>query len=85
MDLKRLKLDEYFETSDLSLSSTLVSLGFSIDCLDKSNPKVIFIFKSTPELIQTIQSFWAAKLKIEPRTYFNNLKDLKARIYSSEG
>lgn len=78
------RLNDYFETTDLSLSTTLVCLGFQIDYLDKSEQKVKFIFKSSPELNKAVQAFWTAELRIEPLTYFSNLKALKARLYSSE-
>lgn len=79
-----MKLNDYFETSDFALATTLLCLGFVIDCLDKTNPsKATFIFKRTKELENTVQAFWNNQLKVNPKDFFNNQKELKSRIYSN--
>lgn len=71
-----------FTSSDLALSATLVSCDFILDSLDKSDPrKVLFTFKNTQTLQETVEKYWRKELRIEPRQYFDDLKALKARIY----
>lgn len=77
----KLRLNDYYSTSDLCLSA-LLSLYFPLDCINKINPhKAQFLFKRTPELEKVIESYWKGQLKIEPRTYFNQIKYLKSRLY----
>lgn len=78
----RLKTSDIFSTHELSLSAALVSWGFPLNCIDKTNPsRVVFIFMRTPELDNYIQSFWDNSGKISPKTYFNALREVKSRIY----
>lgn len=73
-----------FKTSDFQLSCCLVSIGFKLDCLDRSNPKRIeFCFEQTDSLNQVVQSFWKNELTLSPIDLFNAQKFLKSQIYSS--
>lgn len=74
-----------FATYDIGLSSVLLSLGFALDSLDKTNPqKVQFIFQRNESLDEAIQLYWAKKLTLEPQILLANLKLLKNRLYSDE-
>lgn len=73
----------YFATYDIFLSSTLFTLGFKIETLDKQNKqKVEFYFLREKGLDEAIQSYWARELRVEPQAFAANLKSLKNRIYS---
>lgn len=73
--------NNYFETSDLSLASALLFFGFKLESLERSNPKASFIFQRTEYLDETIQGFWAGELKVEPKAFFNCIKEIKSRLY----
>ncbi len=76
-------VNDYFNTFDLGLSAALVSLGFPIDHLDKSNArKVEFVFLRVDGLDQAIQSYWSNSLSVSALSYFNATKMIKNRIYS---
>lgn len=73
----------YYSTSDLCLAST-INVFFPLDSIDKRNAtKALFLFKETPELIETIELFWQGKLSIEPQMFFQKIKYLKTRIYEN--
>lgn len=70
-------------TFDMGCSAALVSVGFELLSLEKSNPrKVQFVFRWEAGLEATIDDFWADKLEVKAQTFFNNIKMLKNRIYS---
>jgi hypothetical protein len=74
--------DKQFPTSDFYLSSVLVCLGFILEDLDKTNRhRVNFMFKNTPELEKSVQSYWNTQLRIEPLELFESQRYLKNRIY----
>ena len=74
----------YYQTSDLSLATTL-SLWFPIEDIDRSNPrKAFFIFRKTPELEKLIDQYFRNEIKISPQVYFNQLRVIKARLYANE-
>lgn len=78
------KKDETFRTSDFALITTL-SLFFPIDGTDRSEPKrVVFIFKKTKQLEETIEKYYQLKLRIEPRQFFNQTKTVKSILYEGE-
>jgi hypothetical protein len=82
--IKRLKINDYYSTSDLALATAL-SLWFPVEAIDKTNPhKAIFLFKRNEELDQLLEAFWRRELKVEPQAYFNQLKAIKSRLYSEE-
>lgn len=77
-------LEKIFQTFDLGLAAALISVGFQLLDLNKSNPrKVQFLFKASNELQEAIEDYWSDNLKVNARTYFENLKMLKNRIYSN--
>lgn len=73
----------HFTTYDIFLSSTLVTLGFKVEALDKKNRrKVEFFFLRENGIDEAIQGYWARSLRIEPQAFAASLKSLKNRIYS---
>ena len=74
--------NDFFRTSDLPLSSALLCLGFCLETVEKEYPKSTFIFKRSEALDEAVQSFWASSLRLEPKAYFNCVKEVKSRLYS---
>jgi len=81
----KISVKDCFATTDLNLASVLLSLNYTLDCIDKREPqKATFIFLRQDDLDEVIQSFWARALKLEPLSVLTNLKLLKNRLYSNE-
>jgi len=77
-------MDQEFSTFDLGLATVLVTLGYELLELEKSNPKKVrFIFKREENIEQIMNDFWNDKIKLPAQTLFNNQKMLKNRIYSN--
>ena len=75
--------DNYFYTYDLGCSSSLISKGFTLESLDKTNPrKIQFIFRRTTGIEKIVDEYWSDKLEVKARSFFDNTKMLKNRIYS---
>lgn len=74
---------EYLSTFDLGAAASLISKGFELISLDKNNPrKVQFVFEREIGVEETMNEYWAGKLEVKARTFFDNIKMLKNRIYS---
>lgn len=75
---------EKIEVSDLGLASLLVTLHFSIVCMERVNEKRIsFLFARAKGIEKIISDFWAdAKVAVPIQSLFNNQKLLKSRLYS---
>lgn len=76
--------NDYYQSSDFCLASTLVSLGFNVCNLDKSNPQRInFGFTDTTELRQSIDLYWKKQIKVPPLDFYNAQRHIKALMYQS--
>lgn len=74
---------DFLTTYDLGCSAALVSSGFELVSLEKSNPrKVQFIFKRKLGIEKVVDEYWADHLEVKARTFFDNTKMIKNRIYS---
>lgn len=74
---------DYLHTFDLGAASSLVTAGFKLISLDKSNPrKVQFIFLKATGIGEVVDNYWANNLEVKAREFFDNTKMLKNRIYS---
>lgn len=74
---------KHFSTYDLGLAASLSCLGYRLIWMDKTDTrKVQFIFKKEIGILEDIDLYWADKLKVNARKYFENIKALKSRIYS---
>jgi len=86
-DYERIPLDDhqhFFYTYDLGCAAALSASDYELVSLDKSNPqKVMFIYKKEPGIVRVVDSYWADKLDLKARKYFESVKMLKNRIYSS--
>ncbi|PWB38377.1 MAG: hypothetical protein C3F02_04380 [Parcubacteria group bacterium] len=74
---------KYLQTFDLGAAASLVTAGFELVSLDKTNPKKVqFIFRRTIGIEKVVDDYWADRLEIKARAFFDNVKMLKNRIYS---
>ena len=82
MTQQELDANDYYSTTDLALAAA-ISLQFPIEAVDKTNPhKALFLFKRDEHLDQLIEIFWKKELRVDPLTYFNQLKTIKSRLYA---
>ena len=74
---------QYLYTFDLGAAASLVTAGFEIVSLDKANPhKVQFVFHREAGIEKVVDDYWADRLEVKARSFFDNIKMLKNRIYS---
>ena len=85
-DFKHIPLDEYAQylyTFDLGAAASLVTAGFELISLDKTNPrKVKFVFRREIGIEKVVDDYWSDRLEVKARAFFDNVKMLKNRIYS---
>lgn len=78
----RIESSTSYRTSDLSLAATLVCVGFSIEAIDRTNShRAEFVFERQEQLDNVLSGFWSGSLTIAPRSYFQALREVKARLY----
>ena len=70
-------------TYDLGVSTALLCAGFELLELRKTNPrKVLFVFRRAKNIDQTANAYFADRLELNARSFFDQLKALKNRLYS---
>lgn len=84
MITKTLKENNLYRTTDLALA-TAISLFYPIEAIDRQNPrKAYFVFKRERGLNELIEKYWRGELRVDPKTYFYALREIKARLYEYE-
>lgn len=74
---------QVWTTYDLGVSTALLCAGFELLSLDKANPrKVLFIFRKAKNIDETANAYFADQLKLNARSFFDQLKAVKNRLYS---
>ncbi len=74
--------NEYYQTSDFCLATTLVALGFQIISMDRSNPKrVNFNFSNCKNLQNKIYQYWEKQIRVSPLDFYYAQKKLKSLLY----
>jgi hypothetical protein len=72
-----------FSTYDLGCAAALISAGFMLSNLDATNPrKVLFVFGDEPAIQTAVNDYFSDQLTVNARTFFDNVKMIKNRIYS---
>lgn len=72
------------EIRDILLASSLVAEGFVCEGTKRlSEKRVAFLFLPKNEIQSTIDRFWKKELRFEPQHLMEQVKSLKARIYST--
>lgn len=72
-------------THDLGLAAALVSCGFKLRATNRDiNGRFYFAFRQTSDLTEAIDEYWADSLNVRARSYNDNIKMLKSRIYADE-
>lgn len=70
-----------YETPDLPMAA-LISIYLPLEgVVFHGGPKAQFVFKYSAELDRLIEGYWHGDLLVEPKTYFNALRVIKARLY----
>lgn len=78
----KINQENKYRTQDLALSAYL-NLNFPILSLEKLDQfKFQFVFEDSTSLQIEIDSFYNNTGKVNPKDYFNSIKNLKSRFYS---
>lgn len=73
-----------FTTYDLGCSTALLCAGFELLSVEKSNPrKALFQFRRMDGIDEVANSYFADRLEVKARSYFDNLKALKNKLYAN--
>lgn len=76
--------NQFYKTADLALVAVLLLfIPDSLEVVDRGNPyKVLFCFGKSPELDSLVKRYWSRELRVEPQAFFNQIKQVKVRIYA---
>jgi hypothetical protein len=78
-----LPIEEIVPVSDLGCASALQTAGFELLALDRQNPhKIKFVFRREAGIEKVADDFWSDRLEQKSRSFWDNIKNLKNRIYS---
>jgi hypothetical protein len=74
---------QVWTTYDLGVSAALTCAGFELLQVEKSNPrKALFVFRRTDGIDDAADQYFADRLELKARAFFDAIKALKNRLYS---
>lgn len=72
----------HIQIADLNLSASLISVGFKLLDVDRTDPhKVTFIFQHDQKIHKAIADYWDFELTVSARKLLENIRMLKTRIF----
>jgi hypothetical protein len=72
-----------FTTYDLGCSTALLCADFELLTIKKDDPrKALFVFRKQSGIEETANKYFADRLEVRARSYFDHLKALKNKLYS---
>ena len=74
----------YYETSDLGLTATFVTLGYPVLNMLETNGKFMFTFEETEHTKDIVNDYFGNGVDVNAKSYYYNLRDLKKHIYATE-
>ena len=78
-------VDDIYSVTDLGCAAAILTAGFSLFALDRENPrKIKFAFHREADIEKVADDFWSDRLEQKSRSYWDNIKTLKNRLYSNE-
>jgi len=74
-----------FATYDLGLAAALITKGFELGGMDRSNPRrVLFSFgPEDDQLKSVVNAYLTDRLNLQARSYFDNLRAVKNRLHDA--
>ncbi len=78
--------EDFFSTFDLGLTCALFCLGYELTAIEKADggSKSSFLFRRDKNIEQNIGNYWNGRLTLDARSYFDAIRCVKNRLYSSE-
>ena len=84
---KNIPLDDpafVWTTYDIGVSTALLCAGFELLAVEKSNPrKALFVFRRQVGIEEITDKYFADRLEVKARSFFDNLKALKNKLYGN--
>ena len=79
-----MKINNYYQTSDMTTITTMHYLGFPICGMEKikKTHRIVFSFRHSLEFDKTLDAFNRLELRVEPVRYFESMKTIRARLES---
>ena len=72
-----------FSTSDIGVATALLCANCELLNVEKSNPrKALFVFRKQADIEEIANKYFADRLEVKARSFFDNLKALKNKLYS---
>ncbi len=75
---------ELTDTQDMGLAIALLCMSYELISLEGNsrNSRVTFRFLNEAGINEATQEYWSGKLLVSAKSYWNESKNLKTRLYS---
>lgn len=77
------KRDKIYGTADFALAITLSTL-FQFRGLERTGDKrAVFLFSESARLIKAVDAYYASRIRVEPKQFYEASRRLKAVLYNA--
>lgn len=74
-------MENVFNTSDMASIAVLITVGYKVISLKKTQPgKTVFSFADDGQIQKILNRYWAKDLNVSARDFFENIKMIKTRM-----
>jgi len=72
-----------FQTTDFYTAVFLLTSGFKLIEIDKTNPRRFsFVFQDQESRAKLLEDFFNGSARVEPRQFISSIKELKTLMYN---
>jgi hypothetical protein len=76
------KPEDKWTSYDLGVAAALLCSGYELLSVDHTNPRrALFVFRHSAKIDETANAYIADRLELKARSFFDQLKALKNRLY----
>ncbi len=77
-------MQEEYLTRDLGEAAALLTKGIAMASIQRKDAIVYFVFRASKKAEQASHDYFLGELRVPARTYYDNLRNLKRRLWSQE-
>jgi|GEM_PF-802686 hypothetical protein len=81
--MQNLTNHDEFQTCDLQIATALMAAGLQLARLNWQGSKAFFVFGNKQRCEGFVQAYWTSDLRLPAKDYFNSMRELKDRLFSS--
>lgn len=78
-------MNDDYRTTDMGVACALFCVGVILERLEPlDGNRMVFVFTADERIDDLVQNYWSGKLSVDAQKFFNTIRNIKSRVYSSQ-